>query len=192
MTLSRRQVETARRRNRREGVDRLITVEEANFTQLPYADGTFDGVFSVEATCHAEHKIDALREYARVLRPGGRLVIVDGFEVDRVLHDHERRDLDAFLLGWEVHSLATPNSFAQDARAVGLEPKPFEDLTEHVQQTAKHMYRLAQLCYVPVGLPARAGLLPRRWYEHGMACFAQRRLLAGGGMVYGCLVATKA
>ncbi len=42
-----------------------------------YPDGFFDGVYSVEALEHAVLVEGAIREMARVLRPGGKIVIVD-------------------------------------------------------------------------------------------------------------------
>ena len=42
---------------------------------LPFADATFDVVACVEGIEHLERPVDALREFRRVLRPGGTLVL---------------------------------------------------------------------------------------------------------------------
>lgn len=44
---------------------------------LPYADGYFDGVRSERVLQHLDDPDAAIREMARVLRPGGRLSLVD-------------------------------------------------------------------------------------------------------------------
>jgi ubiquinone/menaquinone biosynthesis C-methylase UbiE len=44
---------------------------------LPYADGYFDGVRSERVLQHLDDPDAAIREMARVLRPGGRLCLVD-------------------------------------------------------------------------------------------------------------------
>ena len=49
-----------------------------NATTLPYDDGTFDVVFSLEAISHYLEYEPFLDEAHRVLRPGGVLVISDG------------------------------------------------------------------------------------------------------------------
>jgi len=46
--------------------------------ELPYADGSFDLVLSVEAISHYREVDEFLHEAHRVLRPGGTLIIVDG------------------------------------------------------------------------------------------------------------------
>ena len=45
--------------------------------EMPYADGAFDLVLSIEAVSHYRHWPQFLAEAARVLRPGGTLVIAD-------------------------------------------------------------------------------------------------------------------
>ncbi|MFF4814789.1 class I SAM-dependent methyltransferase [Kitasatospora sp. NPDC001309] len=47
--------------------------------QLPFADATLDGVYSVEAAQHFRELGGFAREAARVLRPGGRLVVTTFF-----------------------------------------------------------------------------------------------------------------
>jgi SAM-dependent methyltransferase len=45
--------------------------------RLPFADGAFDLVFAVTVLCFVADADAAIREMARVLRPGGRLVVGD-------------------------------------------------------------------------------------------------------------------
>jgi SAM-dependent methyltransferase len=45
--------------------------------QLPFEDGSFDAVFSNDAMCHIPDRSRALKEWFRVLKPGGRIVYTD-------------------------------------------------------------------------------------------------------------------
>ncbi len=46
---------------------------------LPFADGSFDAVTCSNSFHHYPHQAAAIAEMHRVLRPGGRLMIIDGF-----------------------------------------------------------------------------------------------------------------
>lgn len=52
----------------------------ARITALPFADGTFDATFARLVTQHLDAPVAAIREMARVTRPGGAVVLVDGDE----------------------------------------------------------------------------------------------------------------
>ena len=54
-----------------------IETQVASIQDLPYADGSFDLVICVEALEHVPNPQGALVEMARVLAPGGRLLIID-------------------------------------------------------------------------------------------------------------------
>lgn len=54
--------------------ERALTVVQGSVTQLPLADASFDLVCSFKVLAHVEAIEQALREFARVLRPGGRLL----------------------------------------------------------------------------------------------------------------------
>ena len=46
-------------------------------TELPFADSTFDCVYATESLEHAVEIERAVNEMCRVLKPGGKLVIID-------------------------------------------------------------------------------------------------------------------
>ncbi len=50
-------------------------VVEGSVTSLPYPDGHFSAVTSLDVIYHLDHPSEALREFHRVLRPGGRVII---------------------------------------------------------------------------------------------------------------------
>jgi SAM-dependent methyltransferase len=64
---------TMRRAGER-GLDN-ITPAQSDATAMPYEDGTFDAAFLVTVLGEIPDQQAALRELARVLRPGGRLIV---------------------------------------------------------------------------------------------------------------------
>jgi ubiquinone/menaquinone biosynthesis C-methylase UbiE len=65
---------------RQKAAQRNLTIgfEEADAEQLPYARGSFDLAVSRHLLWTLPHPEAAIDEWIRVLRPGGRLVVVDG------------------------------------------------------------------------------------------------------------------
>jgi SAM-dependent methyltransferase len=56
---------------------------------LPFPPGTFDAVLSNDAMCHIDNRLDVLRDWRRVLRPGGRMVFTDAMIVTGVVSQEE-------------------------------------------------------------------------------------------------------
>lgn len=59
------------------GLDARVTFARADVKALPFADGTFDGVFSNTILHHIPEPVVFVREAARVLQKGGVLLIRD-------------------------------------------------------------------------------------------------------------------
>jgi len=67
-----------------EGLHRLSDTKQLHYVQadsehLPFADDSFDAITCANSFHHYPHQAVAIGEMHRVLRPGGRLVIVDGY-----------------------------------------------------------------------------------------------------------------
>lgn len=65
----------ARERIEAAGMAASVTVEQADLTQLNFADGKFDAVFCIGVLMHIPNMEAALNHLSRVVRPGGYLVL---------------------------------------------------------------------------------------------------------------------
>jgi ArsR family transcriptional regulator len=74
--ISREMLVLARSNLHAAGLDHLA-VRQGNMYQLRFADGSFDTVTIDQVLYQAEQPATVLREAARVLRPGGRLLVVE-------------------------------------------------------------------------------------------------------------------
>ena len=61
----------------RKGLQTRVTLQQADSTALPFADGSFDAVTVAFGVRNYEDLERGLREMLRVLRPGGRLFILE-------------------------------------------------------------------------------------------------------------------
>ena len=73
---SRASVAASRRTNARAIEAGRVDIREGTVSSLPYADGTFDVVSAVETHYYWPDPLADMRETLRVLKPGGRLVVI--------------------------------------------------------------------------------------------------------------------
>jgi ubiquinone/menaquinone biosynthesis C-methylase UbiE len=64
-------------RERAAGLGRVVSLREANAEQLPFDDGSFDTIVCTLALCSIPNDRAAIAQMYRVLRPGGRLLLLD-------------------------------------------------------------------------------------------------------------------
>ncbi|MBI3370880.1 MAG: methyltransferase domain-containing protein [Betaproteobacteria bacterium] len=70
-------VAASKTRIAREGLERLVDVRTGDAADLQFPDETFDFVTATQVYCYVPDAARAVKEAARVLRKGGRLVILD-------------------------------------------------------------------------------------------------------------------
>ena len=71
------QLQTARQITQEEGLSDRINFEIADYHHLAYADASFDGWWCQEALLYSDDKSRVLREAARIVKPGGFLILSD-------------------------------------------------------------------------------------------------------------------
>jgi ubiquinone/menaquinone biosynthesis C-methylase UbiE len=64
-------------RKRADDLGREVDLREGDAHELPFADGTFDSVVCTFSLCNIPDVDRAVAEMKRVLKPGGRLILVD-------------------------------------------------------------------------------------------------------------------
>ncbi len=99
---------------------------------LPFPDGQFDAVVSNDAMCHIADRAAALREWRRVLRPGGRALFTDAMVLTGVVSHEElaTRSSVGFYL------LVPPGANEALLRDAGFTVLAAEDVTANAEAIA--------------------------------------------------------
>ncbi|KAG2254434.1 hypothetical protein Bca52824_084570 [Brassica carinata] len=146
ITINDYQVKRAKLHNKK----RAWTIYATSFAvilQMPFDDNSFDGAYSIEATCHAPKLEEVYAEIYRVMKPGSLYVSYEWVTTDKYRDDdEEHREViqgiereTLFPMGrvayWRNHVVVVVLS------AVGIAPKGTVDVHEMLFKTADYLSR---------------------------------------------------
>ena len=99
--ISREFLAEARNYTTEAGVSEQIIFESGQAEALPYPAACFDGAFAARLLLHTANPDAAVQEMARVVKPGGRVVVMD-WDFGTVSIDHPNRELTRRLIDWRT------------------------------------------------------------------------------------------
>lgn len=126
------------------------TFVEGDYSSLPFADASFDAVYTMETFVHAPDPAAVLKEFHRVLRPGGELVMFEYELSDSLGANTRAREA---LLGVSedsaMHGLLafSYGSIAKEHHANGFEAVKDTDITPRMMPMLKRFHKLAIIPY---------------------------------------------
>jgi len=184
-------LEIARRLAEQNRAGDRVTFHQGDYCDMPIADGAADAVFSLEGVAHARDKARFIAEAARVLKPGGRLVIFDYFGRAEPLCSRDQKDLARFMSGWALPDLPHWSLFEEAARRAGFGECRFRDATTHVLPDSLHMRVLCASVLPFTLLFYRWGERARRVTANRISGWLQYRLFRQRILTYGIFVAVR-
>ncbi len=191
ININENQIQKARRGAARHGVEDRTEFEVRDFADTGFDDESFSVVWLVEAACHAEDKRGLLDEMYRVLEPGGRIVVADGFLGKEELSQREEKGVEAMLEGMAAPNLDTYAEFLSHAEDAGFTSVEFEDRYDSVYPSARRIYRMTLLT-LPVAVMLRLlRIRSEAQMNHLKAAYHQYPMLKSGAWVHGLMYGEK-
>ncbi len=149
--LNEMQIAIAKHHARRRGVEANVRFEVTDYSRTDFAEQSFDVVWALESMCYADNKQDFLNEAYRLLKPGGRLIVADGFLARDDLTATERQIVDKWCRGWAIPDVPSVRQFQEQLHEARFRAMEFQDITHAVVPSSRRIY-VGSLLFYPIGL----------------------------------------
>ena len=184
------QVARAHRYAHEQGVADRVSFQQQDYTHTVFPDASFDVVWAMESLCHAPEKRLVLAEARRLLRPGGRVGIVEYMRTRRPHASAGEALLHSWLSGWAIPDLATAPEWLEWTQDVGLHNVQLVDITPNVRPSLRRLYWLAVLTWPAASTLHAVGLRSETQHGNMRGAFDQYHALRRGLWFYALLTAT--
>src|SRR3989338_7213931 len=186
ITISDVQLEIARKKALKSAAKGLLNFSKQDFTETNFKENIFSKIFGIECICHAHRKIYFLNEACRIMKPGGRIAVVDAFLAKEDLDVQEKKIYTKFIEGWVVPDLSTQDEFSQYLEQAGFGSTVFYDMTKSIKKSSDKMYYESLLSYPIIFLAFKLGIT-----RENLSAIYQKALFDRRIAVYGVFVAEK-
>ena len=173
------------------GLAEQVHFAQQDFHHAAFPEASFDVVWAQESVVHSPNKCAFLAEAFRLLKPGGRLIMLEYFRARRPYPEPDEKLLQSWQTGWAMPDLSTGEEYIQWAQACGFVDLRLDDIEDWVRPSHRRLYRITMRVYWIESLLHRLGV--RSDAQHGNVRGArdQWRALQRGLWFEGILSARK-
>ncbi len=132
ITLSPAQVSLGRQRVAALGLSDRVVCLEGDYTDIPSSVDPADVAFAIESFVHAADPARFFAQCARLVRPGGALIICDDM-TGATGSAAAARAIGRFVRGWHINTLVSPDELREMAEREGFAQESAMRLTPYLE-----------------------------------------------------------
>ncbi|HAD97386.1 MAG TPA: hypothetical protein DCG19_08260 [Cryomorphaceae bacterium] len=144
ITLSERQVKSAYEYAKKNEVTDRVKFEVNNYLDTGYPDESYDIVWAMESMATAPDKKLFFKEMYRVLKPGGKLLIVDYYKPHAYAIKDQPNMYD-MLYNWAIEDILTVTEQEEIAEQQNFQVREHYNATAEISKSVNRIYYLSML-----------------------------------------------
>lgn len=135
------QIEKGSQFTQNAGLTRQVQFGLIDYRNTPFESNSFDGAYAIESSCYADgtNKESFIKEAFRVLKPGAKLVVTDGFRKKTQSSYLFEKAFSMVCKGWSVDSFANIQEFTQCLAQIGFNNIKIEEASWRVMPSVLHV-----------------------------------------------------
>ena len=139
ITLSKKQVGTASKLAADLGLADKIQISQQDYTATNFAANTFDIAWCIESMETATDKTLFFNEMARIIKPGGKILVADIFKPESYNISNEK-DMQVMLNGWAMSDILSISELHDTAGKHGFKVSKLVNVSKNVLKSVNRMY----------------------------------------------------
>jgi tocopherol O-methyltransferase len=139
ISLSEKQIAQAQQYAIENNLGNTLFFTAGDYCDTPYPSNNFDVVYAIESSCHAAQKIDFLKEAYRILKPGGKLIVLDFFWTGNEKSEQDKKVMQQWCSSWAIENMAYQKQFLQDYTTVGFTKITAKNITQNILPSIKRL-----------------------------------------------------
>lgn len=165
ITISEEQVKRANKLSQNTKHNLLLEFQKQDFTQTNFAQESFTKIFALESICYAPDKDFFLKEIYRILKKGGKLVIVDGVQTKFDLSETEKQIYLDFLKAFNMAEFPKKQEFFDKLEQTGFENIIYLDKTDKIAKTISVLNKKSKRWYRVSWLLSKLHIVSKDWHR---------------------------
>ena len=140
ITLSEAQVKSAQNNARKNQVSELVSFQKEDYRATSFPDASFDVIWALESAVYDPQKSDFLKEAARLLKPGGRLIMGEYLKQEVKMSKKEEAIFTKWLHSWAMTDLSTLSLIKEKLEKHGFQDCQFDNISANIKKASWRMY----------------------------------------------------
>ena len=148
ISLSKKQLSFAKRHLVSDKLETRIDFQWMDFCNTTFDDASFEVIWACESVGHANDKAAFVKECRRLLKPGGKLVMIDFWLTKEDQHD-KKELMKKWGNTWGVSQFISSDMFKSYLAQENFHHIEVIDYTQNIHKSAERLYRAALFGAIP-------------------------------------------